>query len=102
MELTRLLPYQVMSIVQNEIKEKLRKHCQFNYTENSSEVLDHFQIKSTGLYEKYEHTYDFSENGDLILDHSKKLKIFQELASKLLLSLKRCHPSRYYLIVRLN
>lgn len=41
------------------------------YAEKSSEALDHFQIKTFGPYEKWEHTYDFSENGEFALDHSK-------------------------------
>lgn len=43
------------------------------YTEKTSEALDHFQIKTFGPYEKWEHTYDFSENGELVLDHSKSI-----------------------------
>lgn len=40
--------------------------------EKSSENLSHFQIKTFGPYEKWEHTYDFSEDGELIVNHSKR------------------------------
>lgn len=41
-------------------------------TEQSSDVLDHVQIKTIGSYEKWVHTYDFSENGEFLMDHSKE------------------------------
>ncbi|XP_037038573.1 uncharacterized protein LOC119076048 [Bradysia coprophila] len=38
--------------------------------EQSSEALDHFEIKTFGPFEKWEHTFVFSANGVLALDHS--------------------------------
>ncbi|XP_037047370.1 uncharacterized protein LOC119082102 [Bradysia coprophila] len=36
----------------------------------SPDVLNHFQIKTFGPYEKFEHTYDFSEDGTNIVSHT--------------------------------
>ncbi|KAJ6638206.1 hypothetical protein Bhyg_10939 [Pseudolycoriella hygida] len=36
----------------------------------SSETLDKFQIKTLGPYEKWKHTYDISEIGDKVIDHT--------------------------------
>ncbi|KAG4073057.1 hypothetical protein HA402_009476 [Bradysia odoriphaga] len=38
--------------------------------EQSSEALDHFEIKTFGPFEKWEHTFVFSENGELVVDHT--------------------------------
>ncbi|KAG4078044.1 hypothetical protein HA402_002095 [Bradysia odoriphaga] len=39
-------------------------------TEISPNVLSHFEIKTFGPYEKFEHTYDFSEDGTNIVSHT--------------------------------
>lgn len=41
------------------------------YAEKSTEPVNQFQIKTLGPYKKWEHTYDFSENGELVMNHSK-------------------------------
>ncbi|KAG4068656.1 hypothetical protein HA402_002347 [Bradysia odoriphaga] len=51
--------YQVIYNDSNEI----------DIAENSPDVVDHFQIKTFGPYEKWEHTYDFSDTGALVVDH---------------------------------
>lgn len=46
----------------------------YTETETSSGTRDNFQIKTIGPYDKWEHTYDISENGELILDHSENIE----------------------------
>ncbi|XP_037028543.1 uncharacterized protein LOC119068841 isoform X2 [Bradysia coprophila] len=52
--------YQITYNVGNEI----------DIAEKSPNVVDHFQIKTFGPYEKWEHTYDFSDNGAVVVDHT--------------------------------
>lgn len=58
---------QVKVAISNELALKIRNY----FCADTSKTSDNYQIKSFGPYGKWEHIYDFSEDGEIVLDHSK-------------------------------